>query len=75
MSKFIKAVVIVGILLLWPEFNEFVFSQPPPPPGGDPECWPDPCPVPLDGGLSFLFAAGAAYAGKKIIDFRKKASE
>jgi hypothetical protein len=34
-------------------------------PGGNPD-------VPIDGGISFLIAAGAAYGAKKIRDGRKK---
>lgn len=32
-----------------------------------------PCPIPLDGGVSFLLIAGAAFGGKKIYDTIKKA--
>lgn len=38
------------------------------PPGG---CWPPSTCIPLDGGLSFLLMAGAAYGGKKMYDFSK----
>lgn len=31
-----------------------------------------PCPVPLDGGVSILLIAGAAYGGKKVYDTFKK---
>ena len=31
-----------------------------------------PCPIPLDGGLSLLVIAGAAFGGKKIYDSMKK---
>ena len=31
-----------------------------------------PCPIPLDGGVSLLLFAGAAYGGKKIYDLTKK---
>lgn len=31
-----------------------------------------PCPVPLDGGVSLLLIAGAAYGGKKIYNISKK---
>jgi len=34
------------------------------PAGGGPPCWPPPC-VPIDGGISFLLAIGAAYGAKK----------
>ncbi len=39
-------------------------------PGGDPDAT-----VPIDGGLSFLAAAGVAYGVKKIKEHRKKKSE
>ena len=38
---------------------------PPPPPPPTPGCWPPPC-VPIDGGISFLIAAGAIYGVKKL---------
>lgn len=41
------------------------------PAGGTPPCWPPPC-VPIDGGISFLIAIGAAYGGKKAYDVLKK---
>lgn len=47
------------------------------PPMGPPPCWPPnspACAIPLDGGISLLIAAGIALGGKKIYDFRKKAS-
>ena len=31
------------------------------PAGGGPPCWPPPC-VPIDGGISFLLAIGAAWS-------------
>ena len=31
-----------------------------------------PCPVPLDGGVSFLLIAGAAFGGKNMYDLTKK---
>jgi len=34
------------------------------PAGGGPPCWPPPC-VPVDGGISFLLALGAAFGAKK----------
>lgn len=42
------------------------------PPGGGPSggCFPNPC-VPIDGGISFLVAAGLAFGGKKLYDARK----
>lgn len=43
------------------------------PGGGGPSggCFPNPC-VPIDGGIGFLVAAGAALGGKKIYDATKK---
>lgn len=46
-----------------------IFSVPPPPPGGSPGCWPPPC-IPVDGGVTFLIIAGAAYGLKKIASSR-----
>ena len=37
------------------------------PAGGAPNCWPPPC-IPVDGGISFLIAVGAAFGGKKMYD-------
>lgn len=34
-------------------------------------CFPNPC-VPIDGGISFLLAAGVALGGKKLFDSSKK---
>ena len=34
-------------------------------------CFPNPC-VPIDGGISFLVAAGVALGGKKLFDASKK---
>lgn len=50
------------------------YAQPGPPMGGGtPACWPPPCTIPLDGGISLLIAAGVALGGKKFYDFRKSA--
>lgn len=51
---------------------QVAFSAPPPPPSGNPSCWPPPC-IPIDNGMIFLIAAGALYGAKKIYDSRKKA--
>lgn len=39
-------------------------------PGGS-GCFPNPC-IPIDGGISFLVAAGVALGGKKLFDASKK---
>ena len=51
-----------------------VLAQPAggPPPGGPsggttPTCWPPPC-IPIDAGISFLIAIGAAFGGKKAYE-------
>lgn len=38
----------------------------------DPGCDPDDPLCPIDGGVSFLLAAGVAYGIKKVKDFRKE---
>ena len=50
-----------------------------PPPGGPsggapPPCWPPPC-IPVDGGISFLIAIGAAFGGKKAYNHFKNNEE
>ena len=47
-----------------------LFSAPPPPPAGTPPCWPPPC-IPIDGGITALIAAGAAFGAKKLYDKKK----
>ena len=41
------------------------------PAGGGPPCWPPPC-LPVDGGISFLLAIGAAYGAKKAFQHIKE---
>lgn len=67
--KILRGITILAFLFL----TQFINAAPPPPPGGTPNCWPPPC-VPIDGGVTFLIAAGAAYGAKKIYDSRKKQS-
>lgn len=59
-------------------FNVIAFAQPPggppptaPPTGTEPPCWEPDC-IPVDGGLGFLIAAGAALGVKKIYNHRNK---
>lgn len=49
----------------------FAGPPPPPPPGVGPACWPPPC-IPIDGGITLLMVAGAAYGAKKLYNFKKK---
>ena len=62
--KFILSVIFtLGINLLC--------LSAPPPPSGTPACWPPPC-IPIDGGISFLIAAGALYGAKTLHDKHKQ---
>ena len=66
-----------GILLLFTFVLFFTMdgmTQPPPPGGTGPPCWPPPC-IPIDGGIGWLLAAGVAYGAKKSWDFGKKNKE
>jgi len=62
-----KAIILTGVFLA---ITYFVHSAPPPP-ANDPPCWPPPC-IPIDGGITMLMAAGAAYGAKKLYNSRKK---
>ena len=70
-----KKFKVLALIFLSVGFN-YLMAAPPPPPSGTvgPPCWPPPC-IPIDGGVSFLIAAGAAYGAKKIYDSRKKATK
>lgn len=66
--KKIKHILTLSLVIFG---SQILLSAPPPPPSGSPGCWPPPC-VPIDGGITFLIAAGAAYGAKKLVDARKK---
>ncbi|MDO8998198.1 MAG: hypothetical protein Q7W45_00425 [Bacteroidota bacterium] len=66
--KAIKSILTISFIIFG---TQILLSAPPPPPAGSPGCWPPPC-IPIDGGVTFLIAAGAAYGAKKLIDARKK---
>ena len=74
MKKSFK-IALIAFLIVSPLFTSSVkaigmgMGMGPPSPCGAPF---PPCPVPLDGGVSLLLLAGAAYGGKKIYDSRKK---
>ncbi len=79
MKKYLKQIlVVIAILAMSISAN----AQPPAgaaPPGGPsggapPPCWPPPC-IPVDGGISFLIAIGAAFGGKKAFDHFKTNEE
>lgn len=69
MSKTFKIVFFTALFLMAPLFMQLGICQPPPPTG--PPCWPPPC-MPIDGGISFLLIAGAAYGGKKVYEAYRK---
>jgi hypothetical protein len=62
-KAFLSVFFLLGIVLVG-------LSDDPPPfnPG-------DPSPIPVDGGVSILLAAGAAYGVKKVRDARKAKAE
>ncbi len=66
MKKYSKYLLLITLMLLvFCLVPSLVNAQPDP--GGDPDAT-----VPIDGGLSFLAAAGVAYSVKKIKQYRKK---
>ena len=70
-KKIFPFLVFLAIFFLSALDSGAASMGPPGPPMGPP-CWPPPCTVPLDGGISLLIAAGVALGGKKFYDFRKK---
>ncbi len=71
MLKKYKISLFIGLLLLAPIFINSGICQPPPPAGAS--CWPPPC-MPIDGGISLLIIAGAAYGSKKAYNSIKQKS-
>ena len=75
MKKLLKHTLVTALLYM---ASVSLSAQAPsgaPPPGGPsgtpaPTCWPPPC-IPVDGGISFLIAIGAAFGGKKAFDHFK----
>lgn len=69
--KVLKSIIAFSVLIAMP----LLFSaQPPDPPGGGaPPCGaPFGAVCPIDGGVSFLIAAGLALGGKKAYDLSRK---
>ncbi|MDP2387725.1 MAG: hypothetical protein Q8M29_15235 [Bacteroidota bacterium] len=64
--------ILFIIAFLAANYSSLAAGAGPPPPGGGtgPTCWPPPC-VPIDGGITFLLLAGAAYGSKKVYDLKK----
>ncbi|TAL58000.1 MAG: hypothetical protein EPN85_12685 [Bacteroidetes bacterium] len=71
MLKKISPILIITAILILSALNCIAAGPPGPP--GPPPCWPPPCTIPLDGGISLLIVAGVALGGKKFYDLRKKA--
>ncbi|MCC6600664.1 MAG: hypothetical protein IT223_08300 [Crocinitomicaceae bacterium] len=72
--KKIQTVLTLLALILLP----LIFTaQPPDPPGGGIPCGEPPfgAVCPIDGGISFLIAAGLALGGKKALDFNRRKGE
>ena len=57
MNKALTILIFLIIFIVTPIFVQTAIAQPPPPPVE---------PIPIDGGLGFLLAAGIGYAAKKL---------
>lgn len=68
-----KQLAFILVVFFMVVCSQSLLSAPPPPPSVNPPCWPPPC-IPIDGGISALIAAGAAYGVKKLYDKKKKDS-
>ena len=73
MQNYIKILLTISLIMLaCVALGQPAGGAPPGgPAGGTAPCWPPPC-VPIDGGISFLIAIGAAFGGKKAYDVLKK---
>ncbi|MDQ3046982.1 MAG: hypothetical protein M3R27_05490 [Bacteroidota bacterium] len=77
MTKNLFKTAVIFLFVLSPAFISETFAvgmgmgmgMGPPIPCGGPF---PPCPIPLDGGVTLLLIAGAAYGGKKLYDSTKK---
>ncbi len=63
MKKIAGTLLIILGISISPYFMKSAIAQPPPP---------APKPIPFDGGLSLLVAAGIAYGARKIYKFQQK---
>lgn len=75
MNKQLRYTLVSVLLLLATVTTNAQAPSGAPPPGGPsggatPGCWPPPC-IPVDGGISFLIAIGAAFGGKKAFEHFK----
>jgi hypothetical protein len=62
----IYRIAFIGLAILF-NISNLLMAQPDP--GGDPG---EGSPIPLDGGILYLLAAGGIYGVKKIVDHRKR---
>jgi hypothetical protein len=69
MKKYLMMMILIGSLCSVP-FEGRCDDDPPPPPTEDPDTPTQN--APLDGGLSFLLAAGVGYGAKKAHNYRKR---
>ena len=69
----VKNIILFILVVFFIFFFNDIFAQaPPPPPGEEDPCgWPPGNCVPIDGGISFLLAAAAAFGAKKLYDHKK----
>jgi hypothetical protein len=63
MNRFLRILLFLIVFLSLPFFIQNAFAPPPPPPPAD---------IPIDGGLTFLIIAGAAYGARKLYKNRKE---
>jgi hypothetical protein len=64
MNKYLSILIFIIVFVLAPAFVQTAIAQPPPP-GNT-------APIPIDGGLGLLLAAGVTYAAKKLYKQRSK---
>jgi hypothetical protein len=69
MARVQKQLLLAGIFMLLSAPFSSVFAQ------GDVGNDPDIPNIPIDGGLSLLLVAGAAYGGKKVHEYRNRKSK
>ena len=75
MIKSLKPILVLLGMFFLANIDMFAGGPPGPPGGGGGGppggCWPPSSCIPIDGGLSFLIAAGVAYGGKVIYGISK----
>jgi len=62
MKQIIRNLLVVFALMVLPMLTSIVAAQPPPP---------KPVAIPIDGGLSILIIAGAAFGARKLYKHQK----